>query len=204
MALENNMSKVYKTLNMPVNQVKLSLVCFFLYSPSLNFLEEKMESPTNLPKPVKVFDPISLKSSTEGYGAEITSPEPTYAPSGSGTTHSGTGLSGNFPHSHSISSGSTKLSTFTSTSSNEIALPQPLKAFIPPHINDELVSFTSPGVSVTHTPRPQNHDQEKLAYLIQSIAKKDTAQPTAQLQARGKQRMKLAKYAMTLFLVTFK
>jgi hypothetical protein len=61
----------------------------------------------------------------------------------------------------------------------------------------------SPGVSVTHTSRPQKHD-ENLAYLVQSIAKKDTAQPTAQLQARGKQRMKLAKYAMTLFLVTFK
>jgi hypothetical protein len=206
MALENNMLKVYKTLNMPVNQVKLSLVCFFLYSPSLNFLKEKMESPANLPKPVKVFDPIPLKSSKEDYRAEITSPEPTYAPSSSGTTHGGTGLSRNFPHSHSISSASTKLSTFTSTStsSNEIALPQPLKAFIPPHINNELVSFTSPGVSVTHTPRPQNHDQEKLAYLVQSIAKKDTAQPTAQLQAQGKQRMKLAKYAMTLFLVTFK
>jgi len=164
-----------------------------------------MESPANLPGLVKVFDPIPLKSANEGYGKEITSPEPTYASSSSGTTHSGTGLSGNFStYSHSISSVSTKISTFTSTSSNEIALPQPPKAFIPPHINDELVSFTSPRVSVTHTPRPRNHDQEKLAYLVQSITKKDIAQPTAQLQARGKQRMKLTKYAMTLFLVTFK
>jgi hypothetical protein len=170
----------------------------------LNFFEEKMESPANLPGRVKVFDPIPLKSSNEGYGAEITSPEPTYAPSGSGTTHDGTGLSGNFPtHPHSISSASTNPSTFTSTASSEIVLPQPPKAFIPPYINDGLVSFMSPGVSVTHTSRPQNHD-EKLAYLVRSIAKKDTAQPTAQLQARGKQRMKLAKYAMTLFLVSFK
>jgi len=161
-----------------------------------------MESPANLPGLVKTFDPIPLKSSNEGYGAEITSPKPTYAPSGSRTTHGGTGLSGNFPsHPHSISSASTNPSTFTPSS--EIVLPQPPKAFIPPYINDGLVSFTSPGVSATHSSRPQNHD-EKLAYLVRSIAKKDTAQPTAQLQARGKQRMKLAKYAMTLFLASFK